>query len=94
MLKYAEYITFAAALVVALGLFVLTLLYGSSTSIAKRPQQQQSERHEVEKNSSEAEKTLWQKVRTDPIALFTFWLVIHGGPQRRWCYPAQVPRTS
>jgi hypothetical protein len=76
MLKYVEYMTAAAILVVVVGLFVLMFFYGLPTSTPQPPLQQQSEKHQVEKDSTEVEKTLWEKARTDPIALFTFWLVI------------------
>ena len=66
----------AAILIVVACLFVLIFLYGSAESGSQLPRQQENEQLQHEKSINESRKTLWQKARTDPIAMFTFWLML------------------
>jgi hypothetical protein len=76
MQKYVEYVTGAAILIAVLGLLILSLLYGSPNETYAQPRIEETKTSETEIKTTEARKTLWQKARTDPVALFTFWLVI------------------
>jgi len=76
MAKYIEYLTMAAIVIVVACLFVLIFLYGSAESGSQLPRRQENEQIQHEKSINESRKTLWQKARTDPIAMFTFWLML------------------
>lgn len=76
MLKYIEYVTAAAILLGVAGLFALMFLYGSPSSKSQVPEHQRNEALESRSDAGSPQRTLWEKARTDPIALFTFWLVV------------------
>lgn len=75
-LKLLEYITTGAILIAATGLFVLMSIYGSRGLTRQRTDHLQTELHQQTAPENRGETSLWQKARTDPVALFTFWLVV------------------
>jgi hypothetical protein len=44
-------------------------------------QQQYSEQHETKEIKGEAGKSLWRRTTEDPVAFFTFWLVVYEPPR-------------
>jgi hypothetical protein len=77
MLKSLEIVAVLAAIVFAVALAGLIVMYSSQPS-NEPEQQQQSEKHEPSQEKREYSKSFWQRTTQDPIAFFTLWLAIFG----------------
>jgi hypothetical protein len=75
MLKALEIVAVLAAIVFAVTLFGLIVLYSSQPS--NEPEQQQSsEKYEPGQDKREFSKSFWLRTTQDPVAFFTLWLAI------------------
>jgi hypothetical protein len=75
MLKALEIVAVLAAIVFAVALVGLIILY-SSQPPNEPEQQQHSEKYEASQQKRELSKSFWQRTTEDPIAFFTLWLAI------------------
>ncbi|MGO9234793.1 MAG: hypothetical protein ACLP4V_12210 [Methylocella sp.] len=74
MQKILELIALISAVVFVASLIGLIVFYSSQSY---QPEQQQySEQLETKEIKGEAGKSLWQRTTEDPVAFFTFWLVV------------------
>lgn len=75
MLKTFEFAAVLAALVFAVALVGLMVLYSSQPSYAPE-QQQSSENYDPSQEKREQSKSFWERTTQDPVAFFTLWLAI------------------
>jgi hypothetical protein len=75
VLKVLEYSALTAAIVFAVALIGMMVLY-SSQPTQEPTYQQSAEKHDAGQHAGERDKSFWQRVTKDPVAFFTMWLVI------------------
>jgi hypothetical protein len=75
MLRALEIVAVLAAVVFAVALLCLIVLYSSPPSNEPK-QQQSSEKYEPGQKKRELSESFWQRTTHDPVAFFTLWLAI------------------
>jgi len=75
MLRLWEGIALGAAVVFAAAIVVLMVGY-SSQRPQEKPNKEVTEQYEAKYQEGEQSESLWQRTLRDPVAFFTFWLMI------------------